>query len=100
MKATEIKDILFNKFQDENCGFQKSDIKVNKTKNGFDVTIKDYEHITFNVELEKDDYFGYVVYVYENWDGEKVNIIFEESKHDYRIETALVRLGYRIANTF
>ncbi len=101
MKVTEMKQILFDKFQDENCGFKKSDIIITKTKEGHEIQIKDFNHITFKMTTEKDDYFGFIVYIQEYLFGEYYSSpAFETSKKDYDFRSALVLLGYHIANTF
>lgn len=96
MKTAEMKQILFEKLQAENCYFSKSDISIRKDGNGYKIIIADYEHIPFKMSFEYDDYFCYTVWVFTN--GE--NIIFVDSKKDYDIKTALIRLGYYIGTRF
>lgn len=99
MKTTEMKEILFQKLQDEGCYFTKSDISITTTKEGYKVVIKDYEHIPFTITTEEDtDYFGYIVYIRDEF--EERNIIFVDSKKEYDFKTALVRLGYYIGTRF
>lgn len=101
MKATEMKQILFEKLQDERTGFKKSDISIKSENHGHKITIKGYEHITFSITTEEDDYFGYIVNIDEHWFGTKnENIAFKCSKYGYDYRSALLRLGYHIANTF
>ena len=45
MKTSEMKQILFDKLQAENCYFQKSDISIRKSGNNYKIVIADYEHI-------------------------------------------------------
>ena len=98
MTTSEMKNILFQKLQDEGCYFKKSDISIRQTKEGYKVVIKDYEHIPFTITTEQDEYFGYIVYV--NDDFEEKNIIFVDSKKDYDFTSALIRLGYYIGTRF
>jgi len=101
MKASEIKEILEQKFIDERCGFRKKDIKVN----GNNIQIKDYEHIQFEIEFEDDDYFGRCCYIIEKFvgDNDRNIIVFEDSKRktdDELLTHALITLGYYIASRF
>lgn len=98
--TNEMKDILVAKFKDENCSFKKSDINIKKVNNCYDIIIKDYEHISFKMLFDKDNYFGYCVFINENCMGDIDNIIFVDNKSNYDIESALIYLGYHIANTF
>lgn len=100
MTINEIKNTLFEKLNSENCCFKKSDIKVERTEKGYDIIIKDYEHITYHLELEKDEYLDYCVWIYENWCYERNCLTLLDSKNDYRLHDALLILGYHIANTF
>lgn len=101
MKTQEMKDILFQKLQDEQCNFKKSDISIVKSANNlYNVTIKDYEHIPLRLELELDEFLGYVVYVqFFNGIYYKTIEMFE-SKKEYDIEHALIHLGYYIGTRF
>lgn len=98
MKTIEMKEILFQKLQDEECYFTKSDISITKTKEGYKIVIKDYEHIPFTITTKKDDYFGYIVYIRDEF--EERNIVFVDSKKDYDFKMALVELGYYIGTRF
>ena len=99
MNSTEMKNILFDKLQDESCHFRKSDISIRKNKNNtITIVIKGYEHIPFTMGFEKDEYFGFIVYVHDEF--EKCNIIFVDSKVQYRIDRALIQLGYYIGTRF
>jgi len=101
MTANEIKQVLEDKFIDENCGFRKKDIKVN----GNIIQIKDYEHIQFEIEWDDDDYFGRCCYIKETYVGydDSDVIVMEDSKHktdDEILAHTLVLLGYYIASRF
>lgn len=105
INATEIKNILAKKFADEECGFTESDIKVSRTPSAIWITINDYDHITFKMWIEDDDYFGHIVYIDEYWYNNETpefsdSVAFVDSKTEFDYRTALVRLGYHIANTF
>lgn len=103
MTIQEMKNILFQKLQDEQTSFKKSDIiikKVTCTKpkyKKYTISIKDYEHETFKMYLEYDNYFSYIVTIL-NADYE--DIIFIDSKKEYDIKTALIHLGYYIGTRF
>lgn len=101
MKTQEMKDILFKKLQDEQCNFKKSDIVITKsTSNIYNVTIKDFEHIPFRLELELDKFLGYVVYLQYFNDIYYKTIEMFENKKEYDIKTALIHLGYYIGTRF
>lgn len=97
MTTAEMKNILANKLKDEDTYFTKSHISIRKHGEEYKIVIKDYEHIPFTMKFEYDDYFGFCVWVTN--DSFK-NIVFVESKKDYDIETALIRLGYYIGTRF
>lgn len=101
MKIPEMKKALFQKLQDEKSNFKKSDIIIVKsTNNLYNVTIKGFEHIPLRLELEKDEFLGYVVYVqYYNGIFYKTYTMVE-SKKEYNIKSALLELGYYIASRF
>lgn len=98
MTTNELKEILANKLQAEGTYFTKSDISARKTKTGFRVVIKDYEHIPFAINLEEDDYFGLCVWVQDAFEGKVIH--FSHSKKSYPIEEAVIYLGYYIGNRF
>lgn len=98
MTVNEIKTILAQKLKDEECSFKKSDIIVKKTNNGFIITIKEYEHCPFKMTFDEDEYFGFEVWIYDTFNEEM--IAFTDSKKDYDVKSALLSLGYTIANTF
>lgn len=99
MTVTEMKEILFEKLQDEGTSFTKSEINIKKNDNDtYTIVIEGYEHSAFKMSFEKDDYFGFIVWVYDSF--EESNIIFLDNKKDYDIKRALIRLGYHIGRTF
>lgn len=93
-----MKNILFKKLQDEQCNFKKADINITKQKESYQIVIKGYEHTPFKMTFEHDEYFGYIVYIYDLF--EESNIIFIDSKKEYDIKTALIHLGYYIGTRF
>ena len=99
MKTAEMREILFKKLQDEETNFSKSEISIKKNRNNtYTIVIKGYEHIPFTMSFEEDDYFGFIVYVKDEF--EERNIIFVDSKEEYRIDRALIQLGYYIGTRF
>ena len=97
MTTNELKEILANKLQAEGTYFTKSDISARKTKTGFRVVIKDYEHIPFKITLEYDEIFGCCVWVHRE---ENICVHFTWSKKSYPIEEAIIYLGYYIGSRF
>ena len=101
MTIPEMKQTLYKKLQDEQSNFKKSDIVIIKsTDNIYNVTIKGFEHIPLRLELEIDEFLGYVVYVqyYNGIFYKTVEMI--ESKKDYDMQHALLYLGYYIGTRF
>lgn len=101
MTTQEMKNILFKKLQDEQCDFKKSDISITKQKESYQIVIKDYEHVPFKMTFEHDEYFGYIVSIFNTGDIiDYENIVFVENEKDYDIKTALIHLGYYIGTRF
>lgn len=106
MTSREIKETLAYKLRNEGwTGNIESLISVRKDKDATWITIKDYEHIQFKLTQEIDNYFGKIVQVFEYWrDGDKLEqgdcISFVDSKREYKVEEALLQLGYHIGTTF
>lgn len=118
MTIGDMKRVLVQKFKDENCCFRYSDISIKKTKapynwdgrldDAYEVVIREYEHIRFEIFYSTSEIFGKEVWVTrrEVWNGEVsdgVTIIMEDSEYkdfDELTKTALVRLGYYIASRF
>ena len=98
MTTTEMKEILLNKLKEEETNFKKSDILIRKTSKGYKIVIKGYEHIPFEMTTEKDDYFGFIVYINEKY--ENTNIIAVDNKKDYNFKKALINLAYYIGSRF
>ena len=98
MTILEVKDILLNKLHDEGCYFSKYDISIRNNSKGIKITIKGYEHIPFTMTTEKDDYFGFIVYIRDEF--EERNIIFVDSKKDFDYRMAMIELGYYIGTRF
>lgn len=102
----EIKNILAQKLADEGCYFKKSDIKVESKISAKWIVINDYEHIKFKLHVEQDEYFGNIVWIdhYERVDDDKYefidNIVFVDSKHSFKFDTAIIQLGYFIGSRF
>lgn len=101
MKTQEMKDVLFKKLQDEQCDFKKSDISITKQKDSYKIVIKGYEHIPFKMTFEHDEYFGYIVHIFNIGDIiDYENIVFVENQKEYYIKPALIHLGYYIGTRF
>ena len=103
MTIKDMKDILFQKLQDEQTSFKKSDISIKKvtcTKpkyRKYKIVIKDFEHEQFTMYFEYDKYFGYIVTVF-NADYE--TLAFIDNKKEYNIKSALIEIGYYIGTRF
>lgn len=97
MTTNELKTILAYKLHAEHAYFQKSDISARKTKSGYRVVIKGYEHCPFTITLEDEEYFGHCVWVRLE-DGDYIH--FASSKKSYPIEEAVIYLGYYIGSRF
>ncbi len=98
MSIKEMKDILYQKLKDENCCFKKDDISIASENGVTTIFIKDYEHIPFEITEEKDDVFGYVLWVKELCDGEVIEMI--DSSKGYLYRDALITIGYYIGTRF
>lgn len=99
MKINEMKKVLARKLKEEGCYFTEKDIEITPYKKGYKIIVGDYTHIPFYLYAEPyDDYFGYVVSVYDEWS--ESTIIFVENKTKPDVETALIRLGYHVGVTF
>ena len=98
MTTKEMKEVLSEKLRDEGTYFIKSHISIRKHGESYRITIKDYEHIPFKMSFGYDDYFGYSVWIRDEFEG--CNIIYVDNEKDYDIKTALIRLGYYIGTTF
>ena len=94
----EIKDVLSQKLKDEGTYFRKSDIRCKQTKTGYQIVIKDYDHIPFTLTFEEDDYFGKCIFIRTPFDEDC--IIFKYGKTEYPLYTSMLSLGYYIATRF
>ena len=106
MTVKEMKEILVSKLRDE--GWTDADhslVSIKTDKDATWIAIKDYDHIKYKMTQETDDYFGKIVQITEYWKiGDKLEqgdcIAFVDSKRDFKIDTALIYLGYHIGTTF
>lgn len=99
MTTAEMKKILAKKLKDENTYFTAADISIKKSGERYRIVIKDYEHIPFEMYFtDDDDYFGFEVWVKNCFEDE--NIIYTNSKKEYKIKNALIQLGYYIGTRF
>lgn len=96
MSTKEMKEVLFQKLQDEECCFAKSDLSVTKHGEDVKVVVKGYEHCPFTIKTEEDDYFGFILYVY--CDDEAID--FLDNKKEYEWERAIIHIGYYIGTRF
>ena len=94
MTTKEMKEVLYQKIKDEGCSFKKSDIKINKAKNGYKVQVEDFMPI--KLILTKDDYFGYMVMAEDEFE----DIYFGNSKIDYPLHEAMVYIGYYVGTRY
>lgn len=103
----EIKAIMAQKFKDEHCCFTEKDIKVRFMNNTIDIQIRDYDHISFKLVLEKvtdvDFMLPFAVTTYEYYlvsPMDKEIVGYHDSKNDFPVKEALIYLAYHIARTF
>lgn len=101
----EIKQVIFDKLQDENCCFTKKDIHIEATDYGYKIWITDYEHCTFYLHFEYDNefFFEYETWVCEGSDdypNDREIICLLNSKTGFRTKEALLNIGYTIGTTF
>lgn len=104
MKTAEMKQILFEKLQAENCYFSKSDISIRKDGNGYKIIIADYEHIIFTIKLETDSEFNnaeeMTLWTQHKDSKHKNLLMLEESHSDKTMKDILIYLGYYIGTRF
>jgi hypothetical protein len=99
----EMKDILMQKLKDENCGFNRSEIKIKPTELGYNIWVVGYEHCTFELKFDYDDMFGYIIVVDKidyKYPDDAINVIYESSKHIYDLKYVMLLIAYEIASTF
>ena len=101
MKATEMKQTLFNKLQAENTHFQKSDISIKKAnENKYIITLKDFEPFSFIMKLSIDEK-EYEVTISQYFNNKYDELVsYQTSSKAYDIEYALIELGYYIGTRF
>lgn len=104
MTTKEMKQILFDKLQSENCCFAKSDISIQKIRNGYKIIIKDYEHIIFTIKLEIDKDFEnaeeMTLWRQYKDSKRKTLLLLEEGHNDSAMQHVLIDLGYHIGTRF
>ena len=115
MNNMQMRKILADKLKDEQSGFGWADIALEKQPVEYDediavwrIVMQGYEHIHFIIHISKTETFGNEVWASEKcyMDGEEVStdiVAMEDSKkleHDTLLRSVLLRIGYRIANTF
>lgn len=99
MTTKEMKMILADKLKDENTYFTMSDISIKHSGKNYRIVIKEYEHISFRIKFENDD-FGDCICVYRHYGDNKNMIIFEEGHNENSIKSVLIQLGYYIGTRF
>lgn len=105
MTTKEMKEILAKKLKDENTYFMESDISIRKKEHGnkdisYKIVIKDYEHITFILDIKNNyEVEPYICIYYKEGDF-KAMIIYDDFRGDKDIESALINLGYYIGTRF
>lgn len=110
MTTKNMKEILAKKLKDENTYFTKSDISIRKKEYickgttdkdySYKVIIKDYEHITFVIDIKSNYGIDPYICVYYKEDDFKAMIIYDDFFSDKDIENTLVKLGYFIGTRF
>lgn len=103
LTTKEMKDILFKKLQDENTCFKKSDISIKKSKNhnGNDMYVVTIDNtFVYEMKLYYDNEIFVGTYTITVFDEDFEDFaVWVESKKDYDFKSALIQLGYHIANT-
>ena len=110
MTTKEMKEILAKKLKDENTYFTMSDISIKKseyTRKGetckdytYKIVIKDYEHITFIVNIKNNYGVDPYICVYQKESDFKNMIIYDDFRGDKDVKNVLIRLGYYIGTRF
>ena len=99
----EMKDVLMNKLKDEGSQFKRSEVVIKPITNGYLIYVKGYEHCTYKITFDYDDFFGYELWItcgnMDEW--ESFEIIYDNySKTHYDLKHALISIGYQIGTTF
>lgn len=93
----QMKNLLARKLAAEGTYFTSEHIIIDEvTPESCRITIRDYEHIPFNLALIFDDIMGYEVWITCCGD----NICYEYSTKYYPIRDAIMELGYYIGTRF
>ena len=110
MTIKEMKEILAKKLKDENTYFTKSDISIKKSEHirkgdtckdyTYKITIKDYEYITFVVNIRNNCGVDPYICVYRKEGDFKNMIIYDDFNSDKDVENVIIRLGYYIGTRF
>jgi len=99
MNIEKIKSALAKKFKDEQSGFTKKDIIIEKVNNNeIWIKMRDYETTPISIKQDRDEYFGYVLFIRDEFTEEYIEMC--ESKIDYPWENAVKIVGYYIASRF
>lgn len=93
-----MKTVLAQKLFEEGTSFTINDLNIIRSSNGYTIWVNDYDHIKFKLTFDYDDYFGYGVWIYDPSEGDYITWVNDKNVHD--VKTALIHLGYHIANTF
>lgn len=110
MTTKNMKEILAKKLKDENTYFTKSDISIRKKEYvckgniykdyTYKIIIKDYEHITFIIDIKNNYGVDPYICVYYKEGDFKTMIIYDDFVSEKDIENALIKLGYFIGTRF
>jgi len=99
MNIEKIKSALAKKFKDEQSGFTKKDIIIEKVNNNeIWIKMRGYEILPISVKQSKDDYFGYVLFIRDIFNDELIEMC--ESKTNYPWDEAMLEIGYYIASRY
>lgn len=98
MDARTMKKILVNKLRDEHTYFTSSDIKIRrlKTNDGYQVVIKDFEHLRIIVKEYTDDFFGYCLDLIIDGKIYTTKYGTQTYKYEGAYHSMMITLGYYI----
>ena len=101
---TDMKRVLKEKINGEGwTGLKTTALKFESVTGGYNIIVKDYEHIRFEMRFDYDDYFGYMVLVdrvYVDYHEDRESVAFTTSRKILDIHTALIETGYYIGTSF
>ena len=110
MTIKAAKEILAKKLKDENTYFTKSDISIRKSEHirkgdtckdyTYKIVIKDYEHITFVINIRNNHGVDPYICVYYKEDDFQTMIIYDDFHGEKDLENVLIKLGYFIGTRF